>query len=407
MLIECSITNCLIFIPFIFPIFHKASILINDKYINDEFFFFKIFRYYLSHTLSIIFIIIIKCRTMPGRYSSVNKLQTENSKSRKSSIWINPLDIVQKKLKKGKKRKSIYFLILLLTISFISNFIHKKFFNYKMEYGRQSIYILFEIFFFILFSVMILKEKLYKHQLFSFWVISFTLLIEIIYLIIYTKEKILLNAIWYYFINSLFYSLYDVLGKKYMNLYFDTPYNIMFKIGLILCIIIIIYEIIFYYYVNDYSGKYSGIILAFKNNTNFADTSDTSDKNNKFFFFIFFISIILEFLYNLGIWLTIYYFNPCYFIISELFSECIHFIYNLITPFYEITKIEILLFSISYIINIISSLIFNEIIIINYYELSEYTKKRIKERERYDTLYAFKNFIDSGNGISGSLGSNL
>lgn len=406
MLIELSISNCLIFIPFIFPIFYRIVSYINDKYIN-EFIFFKLFRYYLSHTMSIIFIIIIKCRTKPGRYSSVNKLISKKNKSRNNSIWINPLDIVQKKLKKGQKRKSIYFLILLLIISFISNFSHQKFKKYKMKYGKQSIYILFEIFFFILFSMLILHDKLYNHQLFSFGVISFTLLIVIIYLIIDLDEKIILNAIWYYFINSLFYGLYDVLGKKYMNLYFDSPYNIMLKIGLILCIILIIYDITLYYYVNDNSGKYSGIILGFKNNTNILDISDNSNKDKKFFYFIFSLSLILEFLYNVGIWLTIYFFNPCHFIISELTSEFIYFIYDLIVSSDEKNKIEIILFSASYTINIISSLVFNEIIIINYFGLSKFTKKRIKERERLDTLFAFNNYIDSGNGISSSLSSNL
>ena len=126
----------------------------------------------------------------------------------------------------------------------------------------------------------------------------------------------MLYAFGYYFIYAFLYSLYDVLGKKYTNLYFDSPYNIMLKIGLIMSIMLIIYDIILYYYFEDYRGKYSGIIVGFKTNL---------DKLDKSFIF-FFISIFFEFLFNAGIWLTIYYFNPCYFIISELISECILFI---------------------------------------------------------------------------------
>ena len=69
---------------------------------------------------------------MSGRHSSVNRLKT-NYKSRKSSIWINPLNIEQKKLKKEKKIKSIYFLILLLFQIYLINYLKKKILNLKNQ----------------------------------------------------------------------------------------------------------------------------------------------------------------------------------------------------------------------------------------------------------------------------------
>ena len=87
---------------------------------------------------------------------------------------------------------------------------------------ESKVYIFIWKFFFNIFIILILNDiYIYIHQLFSFGVISFTLLIIIIYLILKLEEHIILNVIWYYFINSLLYGLYDVLGKKYMNLYFD------------------------------------------------------------------------------------------------------------------------------------------------------------------------------------------
>ena len=396
MLIECSIPNCLIFIPFIFPIFFQARFWINKRYINDDNKLFKIFRYYLSHNLSIIFIIIIKLRSKPGHHSSVNRLKT-NNKIRKSSVWINPLDIEQKKLKKGKKIKSIYFLLLLIIISIISNLFNQLLKKKFIDPAKSNLGILCEIINFIALSILILNKKLYKHQLFSLGVISFTLLSLIIYLTIQKMQIKMFYAFGYYFIYAFLYSLYDVLGKKYTNLYFDSPYNIMLKIGLIMSIILIIYDIILYYYFEDYSGKYSGIIVGFKKNL---------DKLDKSFIF-FSLSIFFEFLFNVGIWLTIYYFNPCYFIISELISECILFISDIIAKKKRYNTIEIIIiYSVSYIVNIICSLIFNEIIIINCFGMSEFTKKRIKERERIDTLNALNTLIDSENEITSSFSSN-
>ena len=395
MLIECSIPNCLIFIPFIFPIFFQARLWINKKYIKEDAKFFRRFRHYLSHNLSIIVILIIKFRTMPGPHSS-NNILNKNHKSRKFSIWINPLNIEQKKLKKEKKIESIYFLLLLLIISIISNLFSQFFNEEDIEFAKPSLGIFFEIINFILLSVLALNLKLYKHQYFSLGVISFTLLSLIIYLIIQKIKKNILYAFWYYFINSFLYALYGVLAKKYMNSYFDSPYNILLKIGLIMCIILIIYDITLYYFFVDYREKYSGIIFGFKK---------SFEELNKSFILFFSLSIFFEFLFNIGIWLTIYFFNPCYFIISETISEFILFIYNIISNKQYYNNIEKIIYSICYIFSIISSLIFNEIIIINCFGMSEFTKNNIKERERIDTLNALNRATDSENEINSSFSS--
>ena len=389
MLFECSVSNCLIFIPFIFPIFFQIECWLSTNYIKEDNILFKLFRYYFSHTLSIIFLIIIKIRSKPGRYSINNNIVTRQKKKRKTSIWINPLNIEQKKLKKGKQIKSILFLLLLSIISFISNFFNQYFKDEKIKIGKQSIGVFFEIILFPLLSMIILNEKLYRHHLFSLGVISFTLLSLIISFVFYFDDDIIIKALWYYLINAFLYCLYDVLGKKYMILYFNSPYNVMFNIGLIICIILIFLDIIAYYYCKEICK----IIIGFQNNFSIS------------FIYIFIVVIILEFLWNLGIWLTIYYFNPCHFIISESISEYIYYTFELINNYYIKKKniyfwFNIILYSVSYIINIISSLIFNEIITINCFGLSEFTKKKIKERERLDTIITFNDLMDEKNSFS-------
>ena len=386
MLIECSIKNCLIFIPFIFPVFFQLEYLINKKFIQYDNIIFKVFRYYLSYTLSIICLLIIKCRSKPGRNSTLNnELLNSRNRNRKNSIWINPLDIEQKKLKKGKKIRSIFFLLILSIIGIISNLFHEKY-KAGIEIGKQSIGIFFEIINFIVLSMIILNVKIYSHHKFSLGIISFTLLILTISFIIYTDEDKIIKALWFYFLNAFFYCLYDVLGKKYMLLYFHSPYNTMLYIGLINSCILIIYDVISFIYFKEYNG----IIKGFQENFNFS------------FVYIFSGIIFLEFLWNLGIWLTIYFFNPCYFIISESISETIYYIFDLLIYGNKnnFSLFNIILYSISYFINIISSLIFNEIIIINCFGLSQFTKKKIEERERLDTLIAFKRIINSKNSFS-------
>ena len=389
MLIECSIKNCLIFIPFIFPVFFQLEYLINKKFIQYDNIIFKVFRYYLSYTLSIICLLIIKCRSKPGRNSTLNnELLNSRNRNRKNSIWINPLDIEQKKLKKGKKIRSIFFLLILSIIGIISNLFHEKY-KAGIEIGKQSIGIFFEIINFIVLSMIILNVKIYSHHKFSLGIISFTLLILTISFIIYTDEDKIIKALWFYFLNAFFYCLYDVLGKKYMLLYFHSPYNTMLYIGLINSCILIIYDVISFIYFKEYNG----IIKGFQENFNFS------------FIYIFSGIIFLEFLWNLGIWLTIYFFNPCYFIISESISETIYYIFDLLIygNNNNFSLFNIILYSISYFINIISSLIFNEIIIIDCFGFSQFTKKKIEERERLDTLIAFKRIINSKNSFSDSI----
>ena len=60
------------------------------------------------------------------------------------------------------------------------------------------------------------------------------------------------------------FGLYDVLKKKYMNIYFYTPYFIMVTIGFINSFILLIYDIITYYS----NPEISGIIIGFNNNIN-------------------------------------------------------------------------------------------------------------------------------------------
>ena len=212
---------------------------------------------------------------------------------------------------------------------------------------------------------------MYKHNFVSAGIIAFVLLIIFIISIPYIEANIFL-AILYYFFFSLCFGAYDILGKKYMINFFKTPYFFMFIIGLINSILILIYELFAYFINRDVSG----ITKGFQNNI--------LDVGNVF---LFILDLLVQSIWNLGIWLTVYYLTPCHYFISEYISEYSYYIINAINgkeDFYS--TINIIIISIGYFINFFCCLIFNEVIIINYFGLEYNTKKKISQRQISESI---------------------
>ena len=210
----------------------------------------------------------------------------------------------------------------------------------------------------------------------SLGIISFILLIYTIVYIIHCDEDKILLAILIYCLYSLFHCLCKVLGKKYMLLYFKSPYTSMLNIGLIISIIMITYDGALFFFNKD-NSKIINKFLKFES----------------FHFLVFSLDIFLVFVWNLGIWITLYYFTPCHLIISESIYEMIYFTQLIIEKYEDIKKnilslLLVIFYSVSSIIIIISSLILNEFLILNCYNLNKYTKNKILERERLDTYFA-------------------
>ena len=109
--------------------------------------------------------------------------------------------------------------------------------------------------------------------------------------------------------------------------------------------------------------------------------------------------------------LTIYIYTPFHFIISEFISELLKY-YKGTIQFYEFDKKgsydfiystnNIIVFSIIFFINLICSLIFNEIIILKFFGLNYYTKKYIYKRGSIEVIETFNdndsNSSDEENG---------
>ena len=145
------------------------------------------------------------------------------------------------------------------------------------------------------------------------------------------------------------YALYYVLGKKVFDAFIISPYYLMFAIGLINLIILLSYEIISYL-INP-NWEFNGVIRQIKYN----------------FSFVFFLEMILNVTVRIfwlgGIWMTVYYYDPCNLIISESISKLLTILIENRFKDYDLTT-KIICY-ISYGIIIFSSLIYNENIIIN------------------------------------------
>ena len=106
---------------------------------------------------------------------------------------------------------------------------------------------------------------------------------------------------------------------------------------------------------------------------------------------------------DLGIFWTVYYFTPFHLIICEFIYELINYYVRLIqfkikgaASFAFLYKSDnIIIFSVLFFINLICSLIFNEIIILTFCKLEHETKKYIKDRAELDVNSLLK--LDSIN----------
>jgi len=410
MLIGFSKVNSKLLILAIFPIFEPIRKIFDkkrdDNKHNNDNNYFKLFRFYLSYILSFIFIIIIKYRTKDEKKNIFNRLKNINLKKKKEEnadennnvaksdgqSWINPQDKVKSDLKKEKITKKIIFIGLLVGILFILNIFNLIFrdahpsegWNNVLHIGKQSIGVFFEIIFFIILSFLTMKYKIYRHHLVSLIVILLNLILLIISFIICFPDCILETTVYYFFYSFLF-CLYCILGKKYLNLFSNSPYKVMLSIGIISTIILFIYDIIMFsiFEHNDDHNNKHGIIFGFKRMTNFTSI----------FFFIF--DLVFYFCSNIGIWMTLYYYSPFHYIISESMSEYLFILYDFIIFGREYKISDIVLYTIIYIINLAFFLVFNEIIILKFCGLNYNIKENIEERQIIDNILALQTIENS------------
>ena len=394
MFIEFTFEPKLLFI-LIYPIFKVSEQPIINLYMKKDNDLFKIFRIFLSNVFSFIFLLILKCKNK----SNKNEIITDENEKIEECNEVKLADIEFINTTKKNRIKSILF-IFLLSILYAGSY----FFNYYVRKTiiiicRNSIGIIYEIIVFYILSLLILKEKYYKHHFLSISIICLTLIILFITYVLQVNDSdySIYNALWYYLVYYSLYGLFDILLKKYFLIYFYSIYFVLLIIGAFVCIPMLIYDIIAYFL----NRNISGVIIGFINNTNSVKSV-----------FLFILHLLFLFISNLGLFWTIYYFTPFHLIICEFILELLNYYIRLIqyklngsgttTIFsFLFTTHNIVIFTIVFFINFICSLIFNEIIILKLFKLEYYTKKYIKFRAESDvnTLMVTQDSLNSDNDL--------
>ncbi len=368
MLIELGIINYQLLLPLIYPFtFHIRRIIHqNDKP------FYDIFTNFLGYLLSGIVFIIIEHRTKRPSNDIENKYENQNfnEKLEIKNIF-NEIDEKNKKKKERRAKGKYPYIFMLNIIYLVPIFLDAFGIGYFNLNFKASSYLFYIIIFYILFSRIILHLPIHNHQCLSIIIIIVCMPILLVFYFTNEEQKdksLLFSSVLLLFTGS-FYSLFNILEKRYYNKYIDSPYHFMFVIGLISLCILIPYEILILFFFGE-NTNFNGILYQIKNNYN---------KYSYLYPLIFLADILVSFFWVAGMHLTFYFLQPCHFIISESISQIISTIITGSIKKYS-TNIKIIIY-ILYVIIVFATLIYNEVIIINIGNLSVNTKKKIILRE--------------------------
>ena len=417
MLIEFGIIDYKIIIPLIYPVFYQIRRLIHK---DDEKALFEFFTNFCGYLFSGVVYLIIKYRMKKlnnNNNEAINFKKDNNNNKAASQIELdnivternfrlvstvkfseNQLNLEKKKIDKINSKKQYIYVLSLVLIYLFPMFLDSYTLVNNFDIGTSSSISLFvSIFSNIILSRMILGEKIYTHQIFASMIILISILIVIILFLIkaiHIESNIGVNIALITFISS-FYSLFNIMEKRYYNKFVDSPYHLMYVIGLFATILILVYEI-FTVIIVGIDSNLNGIFYQFYKNC---------ERFQYLYILIFISDILTAFIWLWGIQLTVYFFTPCHFIISESISQIISFFINdTISEYSDGEQATIIIF---FFIIIFATLIYNEVLIINICSLSNNTKKNINLRQLRESESILTNIdLDEPSEIGESRDSN-
>ena len=367
MWIELGEIDYKIIIILIYPVLYHVKALFHK---NDEKPIFSFFTKYLGYILNGIILLIIKSR-MKSTNNNKNKDDIKGEKTIENSeqelsileksgtfqiitniFKDNQILVKKKSLNKKLVRNQYLFILLLIIIYFIPMYLD-SYLSSDNNFGTSSsLSLFFFICFVVIFTRIILGNKIYSHQIFSLIIILISILIPISFHIINktASQATLIKIILIVIVTCLF-ALFNTLEYKYFDKYLDTPYHLMFIMGLISSILILIYEIITFS-IFGIDSSFNGIFYQFLKNC---------EKHEFLYILIFLGDIISQ-------------------ILSTIINDTIFDF-----PIYE--KVIIYIF---FGVIIFATLIYNEVFIIKVCSLNKNTKKYIILRQLMDSKNLLK-----------------
>ena len=299
-------------------------------------------------------------------FVSYFKLKPNKEKEKEKEFGIqqnsSPIKYIYNEENRNYDLKQVSFVVILLSLILETTEIIYYYIDENKNNFTDSLYYLL---FIPLLSKYILKEKIYKHQYLSLIIAIFgsVFLIIPVCLVINTDD-IVSNIVT--FIYVFMFSLFVILIKR-LN---QKNYISVFKLCLLFGILSIILHCL---------GFFIYSLIKYHDLSYFKDCFDSSEDKNIFiiilYFIINFIAMIIENLLQL---LTVLYFSPNLIIITYFLNPMIEWIIKIVSEGGSIPEDAI--YPIGFIIELFSSLIYNEIIILNFCGLSQNTKKYVEQR---------------------------
>ena len=310
----------------------------------------------LGMALAFIPFIILKYKSK----KTIRPSEQIKDRERRLTIKLEYYDIYE------KNRKSKYKLICFVEFLDISQVIFSTI-KSNCPYNFWE----FDILFLSLFTCIILKTKLYRHQYFSMIIIIILGLgLNVVTYFINEDNEINVLRIFSKILSELFISLCVVLNKYIMDKYFCSPYEVCMLEGslgvlvLIFCICIII------------------IINIIDGNITTADIISLLGLDDTFFNIANVIAMFSSFFYNLSILVTIERLSACHVLLALIVHECYYYVPRKITNIiWNIIGLLLL------VVMFITFLFFVEILEFNLFEVSSNTKKNIGIRADRDNDY--------------------
>ena len=341
--------------------------------------FHKYYTYSLSDFLSIIAIIIIKIRSKSIKINNNNK--NNDNKNNIKLIYDNP--------EFGSIKKIIRIFILIFFISLfdflaqysnlIFNIIQKKTDSVINKINLNSVLII-NIITKYLFSRLILQTPFYEHHYLCF-LINLILLIAlgIIDIIqINNNNNNSLMAFFYIVMKILsvsFYSVENVLEKVIFEFYSISPYILLLYRAIIVCFIAFLFSIPFIFVeLPDENGENSCVF-----------TRIWKIYDNKLNILTIIGMIIFQFLYIINILFIIDKFSPSHYAMACVIGS-FGSLLNSIIIFNNVELLEFFIRFVLYLLLIISTSIYNEIILLKCFGLDKHAKLTMEKEANTDYI---------------------
>ena len=359
---------------------------------------FKLYIYDIGDFFSLIPYLIIKRK-------SKSKIPIEEREKRKKSQ--DDINYIYNDSTKNEFKKNMSYIIvnmfLITILDFIAQISTVTFYlitgnqKFQVKHENLNITLIFNVIALFLFSKLFLHHTFYRHHFFSFIIFIICLIVIVILDItqIYQacgdnyQKPVIFLAIKIF--SVILYSLEDVIAKVMFSNYYFTPYFLLLVKAIVQFFYLVIFSLPLIFTKIELENK-DKIIIFSKFRDIFTDD---------IYYLYYAIYLANSFVYNIINFIIIDKFSANHSGISRIFENLGIFIINSITQDIE-ANYYLGIRIVMYVLLIIASFIFNEIVVINICGLANGTQLFLDYKENND----FKLIDDINNGDDLTTGEN-